>query len=113
MLKVDQFGRIQRAHRDGMSIREISRRFGHSRKTVRKSLAYAAPPEYTRRQPAERPKLTAVFRDHIEQILKDDESQPRKQRHTAKRIFERLQNRAIRAVMTKSVVCGIPSPTDS
>ena len=31
MLTVDDYGRIRRAHRDGMSIREIARQFHHSR----------------------------------------------------------------------------------
>ena len=36
MLTVDDYGRIRRAHRDGMGIREIARRFHHSRQKVRK-----------------------------------------------------------------------------
>jgi hypothetical protein len=35
MLTVFQYGDIRRAHRDGMSIREIARTFHHSRKKVR------------------------------------------------------------------------------
>ncbi len=38
MLSVDDYGRIRRAHRDGMSIREIARQFHHSRYKVREVL---------------------------------------------------------------------------
>ena len=38
MLTVDGYGRIRRAHRDGMSIREIAREFHHSRYKVREVL---------------------------------------------------------------------------
>jgi hypothetical protein len=35
MLTVDDDGKIRRAHRDGMSIRDIARTFHHSRRKVR------------------------------------------------------------------------------
>jgi transposase len=38
MLTVDDYGRIRRAHRDGMSIREMARKFHHSRQKIRKIL---------------------------------------------------------------------------
>ncbi len=44
MLTVDDYGAIRRARRDGMSIRQISRQFGHTRKTVRHALDHAEPP---------------------------------------------------------------------
>ena len=44
MLTVDDYGAIRRARRDGMSIRQIARHFGHSRKTVRHVLDHAEPP---------------------------------------------------------------------
>jgi transposase len=62
-----------------------------ARETVRKMLRYAVPPGYRRRQPVRRPKLEA-FTGIIDQILEADREQPRKQRHTAKRIFERLRD---------------------
>jgi transposase len=62
-----------------------------ARETVRKMLRYAVPPGYRRRQPARRPKLER-FTGIIDQILEGDREQPRKQRHTAKRIFERLRD---------------------
>jgi transposase len=43
VLTVDDYGAIRRARRDGMSIRQISRQFGHTRKTVRHVLNHAEP----------------------------------------------------------------------
>jgi transposase len=89
MLQVDQFLQIRLLHRDGSSIRQIARKLGHSRATVRKALMAATPLPYTRTVPAACPKL-GEFIGLIEQILVEDQSAPRKQRHTAARIFHRL-----------------------
>jgi len=92
MLTVDDYGRIRRAHRDGMSIREIARRFHHSRRKVREVLRGEGQPwQYPKRQRQSAPRL-GPFREWILQILTDDESQPPKQRHTAMRLFERLRD---------------------
>jgi len=90
MLKVEDYGKIRRAHRDGMSIREIARTFGHSRRKIRQVLQEPEPRPYTRRQPADRPKLTEPIQQRIDEILAADESAPRKQRHTAVMIHRRL-----------------------
>src|SRR5271163_4200556 len=73
-----------------MSEREAAKQFGLARETVRKMLRYSVPPGYRRQQPARRPKLDAWV-GAIDQILEDDKAEARKQRHTAKRIFERLR----------------------
>ena len=52
---------------------------------------HSEPPGYRRRQPPKRPKL-APFTDIIDGILEEDRTVHRKQRHTAKRIFERLRD---------------------
>ena len=49
------------------------------------------PPGYRRQNPPRRPKLEP-FTGVIDRILESDLSVPRKQRHTAKRIFERLRD---------------------
>ena len=74
----------------GLSERAAARRFGLARETVRKMLRYRRPPGYRRAQPVRRPKLDA-FTGVIDQILREDQSRPKKQRHTAKRIGERLR----------------------
>ena len=92
MLTVDDYGRIRRAHREGMGIREIARRFHHSRRKVREVLRGAGEPRtYPRRQTQSAPRL-GPFHESILQILSDDESQPQQQRHTAMRIFERIRD---------------------
>ena len=91
MYSVDLYGRIRRAcHVEGMSIREAARQFGVHRGTVRKMLKYSAPPGYRRDTPRAKPKLDP-YRGVIDQILEADKSLPKKQRHTAKRIFQRLR----------------------
>jgi transposase len=74
-----------------MSEREAAKEFGLARETVRKMLRYAVPPGYRRQQPVRRPKLDAWVAT-IDQILEDDKARGKKQRHTAKRIFERLRD---------------------
>ena len=75
---------------EGVSERAAARRFGLARETVRKMLRDRRPPVYRRAQPVRRPKLDA-FTGIIDQILREDQSRPKKQRHTAKRIGERLR----------------------
>jgi len=88
---VEVYARIRRAvYVDGMSIRQAAREFGLSRKTVRKTLQFSVPPGYRRTKPVRRPKL-GPWLGIIDQILEDDKSQPKKQRHTAKRIWDRLK----------------------
>ena len=76
---------------DKMSEREAARQFGLARETVRKMLRYAVPPGYQRKEPVKRPKLDAWVAT-IDQILGQDKAEGKKQRHTAKRIFERLRD---------------------
>jgi transposase len=74
---------------EGLSRREAARRYGIDPRTVAKMLAFSVPPGYRRSRPPARPKLDP-FTGIIDQILLEDEGRPRKQRHTSKRIFERL-----------------------
>ena len=92
MYKVELYARVRRACMvEGMSTREAARVFGLHRDTVRKMLEYSVPPGYRRQSPPRRPKLER-FTGVIDRILESDLSVPRKQRHTAKRIFERLRD---------------------
>ena len=74
-----------------MSTREASRVFRLDRKTVRKMLSFSVPPGYRRGKPPRRPKL-GPFTGIIDRILEDDRTSHHKQRHTAKRIFDRLRD---------------------
>ena len=91
MYTVEMYARVRRACIvEGMSVREAAREFGLHRDTVRKMLKYSIPPGYRRRKPARRPKLEPYV-GVIDRILEDDKVAPKKQRHTAKRIHERLR----------------------
>src|SRR5450631_4257339 len=91
MFKVELYGRVRRAVRvEGKSERAVALEFGLARETVRKMLRYAVPPGYRRQQSPKRPKL-GPWLGVIDAILEEDKTQPAKQRHTAKRIFERLK----------------------
>ncbi len=89
---MEQWNRIrQRVLRDGVSIRQIQRETGFHHETVKKILACSSPPPFASGA-RDKPKLGAYV-DRISAILQSekDEHIPQKQRHTAKRIFERLR----------------------
>ena len=89
---MELYNRVRRAcHVDGMSRREAARLFGIDRKTVAKILQHSVPPGYRRSKSPARPKLDP-FIPIIDQILEDDKSKIKKQRHTAKRIHARLRD---------------------
>ena len=91
MYTVELYARVRRAVLvEGQSRRAVAREFGLARKTVSKMLAYSLPPGYRRQQPVRRPKL-GPWQGVIDAILENDKQQAKKQRHTAKRIFERLR----------------------
>jgi len=88
---VELYGRVRRAVIvEGKSRRETAREFGIARKTVNKMLRYSVPPGYQRAQPIRKPKL-GPWLGVIDAILEQDQTQPKKQRHSAKRIFDRLR----------------------
>jgi transposase len=76
---------------DGQSKRSVCREFDIHWDTLRKILEHPGPPGYRRTAPRPKPKLDP-FLPAIHQILEDDRKAPKKQRHTAKRIFERLRD---------------------
>jgi transposase len=91
MKPVELYARVRHAcHVEGLSQREAARRFGIDPKTVAKMLRHAVPPGYRRSRPPPRPRLDG-FTPIIDRILEADRSAPPKQRHTAKRIYDRLR----------------------
>ena len=90
MLRMVDVEFIKLRARDGWSIREISRRSGWSRQAIRKALAApATPPRYELSAPRPSP-VMGPYLDLVRGWLEDDETAPPKQRHTARRIYDRL-----------------------
>jgi transposase len=87
---MDLYLKVRLACAGGMSQREAAKHFNISRETVRKMLSYSEPPGYRRTAAVRRPKLEA-FVLIIDARLDGDRQVPRKQRHTAKRVFDRLR----------------------
>jgi len=86
---VELFERIRHDKREeGLSVRALARRHNVHRRTVRQALASALPPPRAA-SPRAAPKLDPVL-PLIRAWLTDDLKAPRKQRHTARRIWERL-----------------------
>jgi len=75
---------------DGLSGRAACREYKIHWKTLKKILDNAEPPGYRRTKP-KRPSILDPLLPVVHQILEDDKKAPRKQRHTAKRIFDRLR----------------------
>jgi transposase len=76
---------------DGQSKRSVCREFDIHWDTLQKILHHPEPPGYRRAVARPKPKLEP-FLPVIHQILEADKKAPRKQRHTAHRIFERLRD---------------------
>lgn len=89
---MELYAKVRRAVMvEGVSQREVARRFGVDRKTVAKMLAYSLPPGY-RRQGKPVSRKLGPFIGVIEAILEADRQMLKKQRHTAQRIYERLRD---------------------
>src|SRR4030088_2150621 len=92
MKNVDDYLKVRHAVRiEGLSERAAARRFGIDPRTVAMMMKFSVPPGYRRKKPPAKPKLDP-FIPVIERILRDDKSRPKKQQHTAKRVFERLRD---------------------
>jgi transposase len=90
--RVELFEQIRRAREfEGLSIHALACRHGVHRRTVRQALESPLPPPRKRPEGRPAPKLGA-WRELIDSWLEADRVAPHKQRHTAKRIHERLRD---------------------
>ena len=91
MSRVELYEQIRRDSRDrGLSIRALAAKHHVHRRVVRQALASAVPPE--RRTPERCSPVLGRWKEVIDQILADDRQAPPKQRHTSRRIWQRLRD---------------------
>ena len=91
MVGVEEKERIRRAYFiNKRAVRWIARKYHHSRPTIRKALQDASPPVYHRSKEYAS-NVLGPFKPIINKWLEEDKTGPKKQRHTGKRIFDRLK----------------------
>src|SRR6266542_55611 len=125
--RVELFESIRRQHRDeGLSIRELAERHQVHRRTVRQALINAVPPQ--RKAPERAAPALGAHEATVRAWLEADLEVPRKQRHTARRVWQRLREEVdaevaestVRALVGRiraelgldAAACGVTIPQD-
>jgi len=99
--RVDLFEQLRQEHEFGVgTIAGVAAKFGVHRRMVRQALAGALPAAHSY-TPRVKPKLDAVAA-FIDQVLEADRRAPRKQRHTARRIYRRILTELPHAAVAES-----------
>ncbi|HEY5984936.1 MAG TPA: IS21 family transposase, partial [Streptosporangiaceae bacterium] len=100
--KVELFAAIRWDHQRGLGVRALARKYQVHRRTVRQAIGSPVPPG--RKAAAREAPVREAVAGWIDVMLREDLDAPRKQRHTARRIFERLRDEHDAAV-SYSYVC--------
>jgi len=101
--KVELFAAIRFDwQRNRMSVRSLARKYDVHRRTVRQAIASPLPPD--RKTPVRAAPVRDAVAGWIDEILQEDVAAPGKQRHTAKRVFERLRDEHDAQVSYSTVV---------
>ena len=90
---MSQINRIRNLFKEGWSVANISKELDIDEKTTRK---YLAREDFSPKPPEKilRPSKLDLFKTTIDTWLEEDSKRWYKQRHTAKRIYERLMQEA-------------------
>jgi hypothetical protein len=111
--RVETFEQIRRDRdRDGLSIRALAARHGVHRRAVREALASSLPSPRKRPEGRPAPKL-GEYRELIDEWLIADLDAPRKQRHTAHRVWEAWARSTARRSQSARCVSGWPTGAGS
>lgn len=107
--RVELFERIRRDRRvdPQVSVRMLARRYEVHRRTVRQALETAVPPE--RKPLPRRRQLLEPAMGWIDEILREDLTAPPKQKHTVRRIYQRLSAEYGFTVASYSTLCNYVS----
>lgn len=93
IIEMDLYAEIRRRYLDGESVRSISKVLGISRQTVKKYCEGKCHPEVRKSYERKPSVLTSEIEDFILCCFEEDRQEGlKKQRHTAKRIYDRLVN---------------------
>jgi transposase len=110
MLPMQDFVKIRELHfKDGWGIKKIRRTFGYAKETIRKAIREwdGQLPKYHLSKARPRPASTPEVCNYVRGILEADKRAPRKQRHTARRIFRRIQREKQEWRIGESTVRGV------
>ena len=105
MKKMEEYIGVRQMLKEGLSVREMSRKTGYHRETINKMILLGAPPGYQRSQEPQRP-ILGPFTGVIDEMLSSEQKVHKKQRHTAKRIFDRLKEEYGWVTLTRRLTLG-------